>query len=105
MDHVMVVDERTIRLLLEDPDELRFLLEKRTGARVHFDRNVTDEIQEIVGDVLMLRSADIVAYAWEDGLLPRKDKEYIESVLYALKYTGCAISEQEIQEYLSELGR
>ncbi len=98
-DHAMLVDERTIRLLLEDPLELRNVLQIRTGARVSIDRERAEELQEIVGDVLMLRSADIVAYAYEERILG-KGKEFLEAALYALKYAGCAISEQEIRDYL-----
>ncbi|NPA77123.1 MAG: hypothetical protein GXN93_05225 [Candidatus Diapherotrites archaeon] len=105
MDNVLLVDERTIRLLLEDPEELKYLLERRTGAHIRHNRDMTERLQEIAGDVLMLRSADIVAYAYEEGILGPKNKEYIEAALYALKYAGCAISEQEIQEYVSKLGR
>ncbi len=98
-DHIMLVDERTIRLLLEDPLELRNVLQIRTGARVSMDHERAEELQDIVGDVLMLRSADIVAYAYEEGLLS-KNKDYLEAALYALKFAGCAISEQEIRDYL-----
>ncbi len=105
LDNVLLVDERTIRLLIEDPDDLKYLLERRTGAHIRHDREKTDRIQEIAGDVLMLRSADIVAYAYEDGYLGRHDKTYIEAALYSLRFAGCAISEQEIADYLSTLGR
>ncbi len=98
-DHVMLVDERTIRLLLEDPKELRNVLQIRTGAHVSMNFDRAEELQDIVGDVLMIRSADLVAYAYEEGYL-KKDREFLEAALYALKYAGCAISEQEIQDYI-----
>ena len=98
-DRVMLVDERTIRLLLEDPFELKNILQKRVGCRVHLDKNTVEELHDLAGDVLMLRSADIVAYAHEEGILG-KDEEYLRAALYALKYAGCAVSEREIQDYL-----
>lgn len=100
-DHAMLVDERTIRLLIEDPLELKDLLRIRTGGRVKMDQENAEKLQEIVGDVLMLRSVDLVAYAHEEGILQR-GKDFVEAAMYALKYAGCAVSEQEIVEYLSE---
>ena len=105
LDGVLLVDERTIRLLIEDPDELKYLLERRTGQNIRHNKDLTDRIQEIAGDVLMLRSADLVAYAYEEGYFGKKGKDFIEAVLYALRYAGCAISEQEIQDYVSRLDR
>lgn len=99
-DHAMLVDERTIRLLLEDPFELKNVLQIRTNGRVQIDKDKAEELQEIVGDVLMLRSVDLMAYAYEERLLG-KGKEYLEAALYALKYAGCAVSEREIQDYIS----
>ncbi len=105
LDNVLLVDERTIRLLIEDPEELKYLLERRTGQNIRHNKDLTDRIQEMAGDVLMLRSADLVAYAYEEGILDGGNKDLVEAALYALKYAGCAISEQEIQDYISKLGR
>lgn len=99
-DRVMLVDERTIRMLLEDPFELRNVLQRRVGGHVQIDRELAEELQEMVGDVLMLRSADVVAYAYEEGILG-KGVEYVEAALYALKFAGCSVSEREIREYVS----
>ena len=105
LDNVLLVDERTIRLLIEDPEELKYLLERRTGQNIRHNKDLTDRIQEIAGDVLMIRSADLVAYAYEEGFFGNNNKELVEAALYALRYAGCAISEQEIKDYVSALGR
>ena len=75
------------------------MLQIRTGAHVSMNYDRAEELQDIVGDVLMIRSADLVAYAYEEGYL-KKDRDFLEATLYALKYAGCAISEQEIQDYI-----
>jgi hypothetical protein len=42
--------------------------------------------------------------AFENGFLKEEigsDRQALESTLYALKYSGCAVSRQEIDQYLN----
>ncbi len=97
---VMVVDERTVRLVLESPEDLKKRLERKYG-RITVNRSLLEHLKERYGRVFMVRSVDIVAYAFENGYLG--DVEELEALMYSLKYGGCAVSTRRIKEYLSGL--
>jgi predicted nucleic acid-binding protein len=99
----LMIDERTMRLLIEDPRELRGLLAYRNRADVKVNEMWLRRFNEIVPKVPIIRSAEIVAVAYERGLLTRmhdvEDKSVLDAALSALKFSGCAITWEEIQEY------
>jgi predicted nucleic acid-binding protein len=98
------IDERTMRLLVEDPESLRSLLERRNKQKVSVNRKWLRRIQEMLPKIPIIRSSEIVAVAYERGYLTQlygiDDKKLLEASLSALKYSGCSISWEEIDEYL-----
>lgn len=103
-----VTDERITRLLVESPDALKQLLEKRLRTKVTMNENALHEFQEVTRHTSIIRSVELVAIAYEQGLLdkfivnlPNSRKELLESLLWGLKLNGCSVSEQEIQEVIS----
>ena len=101
----VVMDERTLRLFIENSSEMKKLLEMR------FQKNVTANPQKIkefssqLKGVPIIRSIELVAVAYTMGLLnsyvpPQKDGKdlLLDSVLWATKYNGCAVTEHEIEE-------
>jgi predicted nucleic acid-binding protein len=101
----LLIDERTTRMLIEDADGLRGVLCGQLGRRVDMDVRMLDAFRGIVSDVRIIRSSEIAAVAYEKGILGRSlggcGKEALMAMLYALKFSGCAISWQEIEEYAS----
>ncbi len=102
-DGIFAVDERTIRMMAEDPFQLRLILESKMGMHITMDKKRAEEFQELVADVLMVRSVDLLAYAAELGAFKDApdEREFVEAALYALKFAGCSVSEEEIREFLS----
>ncbi len=102
----IVIDERTMRLLLEDEKSLEKLLERRNRKKVTMDEaNVAKFKAAIKGDVPILRSVELVTAAFHLGLidmyLPKmnRSKEFLlDSVLWNVKFNGAAITEHEIEE-------
>lgn len=98
-----LIDERTTRLLMEDPEGLRKLLGYRTRKDVKINQNMLESFRGIAPSVPIIRSVEIAARAYETGILGGQlcgDKDKIlEAVLCALKFAGCAISWSEIEEY------
>ena len=45
-----------------------------------------------------IRSAELMYLAYKKGLLQEKTKEFLDAVLFALKFKGTAISSDEIDE-------
>jgi len=103
--NTIVLDERTTRHLIEDPDQLKRYMESRTGLGLTMDEGVKRELaKELVG-INVLRSAEVFANAYERRLFPQYDtRDALEAGLYALKFSGCSITDEEIKDYLEMLG-
>ena len=106
----LVIDERTLRLLIENSAHLNLVLESRFQKKVSKNSVNIKQFIQIVKDISIFRSAELLAVAYKLGLLnsylpQRKDGKtlLIDSVLWAVKYNGCAITEQEIAEIKQEL--
>lgn len=92
----IVTDERTTRMLCENPKNLHKLLEKKNHRQIQ-----TNELNyEFFKRFNIMRSSELAYMAYKLGIisLPVKSKEAVEAILYALKYKGCAISHDEIRE-------
>ena len=100
-----VIDERTVRLLLEDAEDLRTLLEKRLHSSVQMQARNVKFIQERLGGISIIRSAELATVAFSlglfDDLIPKMQKGralLLDAVLWGVKSNGCAITENEIEE-------
>ncbi len=104
-DKLLVMDERTLRLVIEDPELLRARLSRKIHRWVKVDKRRLEEGREIIKDIFVVRSVDLVAYAYEKGFLRwmKDDREALRSALYSLKYGGCAVSEGEIELFMKHV--
>ena len=100
-----VIDERTTRTLIENPDRLHKTMEKKLHSKVTVDEANLAEFKKLTKDIKMIRSTEMVVMAFELGLLNKylpnlknARKQLLESVLWALKLNGAAISGNEIDE-------
>jgi len=100
VDNVLAVDERTTRVLGENPENVRKLLRNKT-CRVVFrkkgDVGNLDELRRIS----YIRSPEIVFVAWENGFIKPKTRENLEAAFHALQFKGASISEGEIRKLVS----
>lgn len=101
----VAIDERTIRLLMENSEELKSLIEARLHEKVILDRKMAGQFQSLIKGMKVIRSAELVGMAYQFGILdnylpPLKSGREIllDSVLWGLKLKGCAIIEEEIEE-------
>ncbi len=99
----LIIDERTTRMLIEEPQNLLKLLEFRTGKKIKFDQRKVFEVQKIAGRMGILRSSEIIAIAYEKNCFVNElehTKASLKAALFSVKYAGCAVTEKEIEEYL-----
>ncbi len=105
--NAMVMDERTLRLLIEDPQKLKKVLKYRLHTSVEINKENIKKFKEITKNVKIIRSAEIAYAAYKLGILDRYitakkvvdktlKRELIHGTLWALKLKGCSISQQEI---------
>ncbi|MEW6062991.1 MAG: hypothetical protein AB1571_01300 [Nanoarchaeota archaeon] len=106
-----VVDERTMRLLIENPDQLQRLLETKLHTKITMDRENLAKFIKETGNVKIIRSTELMVIAYELGLFNSYisktgtiDKKLrsplLEGLLWGLKLHGCSISEEEINEVM-----
>ncbi len=101
---VLLMDERTMRLLIENPRDLKGLLQHRMHKGVTMDKKRRDMFERYCKGVSVIRSSEIVAVAYEKGILEKyfsgPKRELLEACLWALKHKGCSLSAEDINEYL-----
>ena len=108
----LVLDERITRELIEHPQHLAKIIEKKLHTRVQSNPAVIDSFRRLTKDIGIVRSAELAAVAFEKGLLNRyaasslenPKKAVLESVLWGLKMDGCAINERGIKAILKAEG-
>ncbi|MBI2057173.1 hypothetical protein HYT91_02880 [Candidatus Pacearchaeota archaeon] len=92
--NVLVIDERTTRMLVEKPENLKELLEKKLRTKIKLRES---DFKSFAG-FKIIRSAELMYLAYKKNLIKLKGKEVLDALLYALKFKGCAISFDEIEE-------
>ena len=101
----VVIDERTTRVLVENPNRLLNILRHTLHTTVKVSQSNLKDFSKLTKGVRMIRSAELVTIAYESGLLDKylaeiqdAKKTLLESVLWGVKLNGCAISKKEIEQ-------
>lgn len=109
----VVIDERTTRLLFEDPEQLAALLERKLEHRILPDKPNITELKKMTADMRFIRSTELALVAYERGILdslitsfPQARKHLLQGMLWGMKLRGCAIRIEEIDTAVAmELGK
>jgi len=100
----LLVDERTLRFLIECPSDLTGLLQHRMHKGITMDKKRRDIFQKYCQGVSIIRSSELVAVAYEKGILEKyfsgERRSLLEACLWALKNKGCSLSVKDIEDYL-----
>ncbi|MFC1768807.1 hypothetical protein ACFLZX_03515 [Nanoarchaeota archaeon] len=103
-----VVDERTTRLLIENPPNLKKVVERHLHMDVKLNSKKFSEFKKKVKDIKPIRSIEMITVAFEMGLLdkylpPMEDskKVLLQSLLWGSKLNGCAVSTAEIDRIVA----
>ena len=92
IENASAIDERTARMLCENPESLRKLME----SKLHTKLTANQKNLKIFSGIKIIRSTELMYIANKNKLLDG-DKRTIEAVLYALKFGGCSITEKEVE--------
>lgn len=92
---LIILDERTTRLISEDPQNLAALMERKVHTDIELIRDNLDSFKKFK----YIRSTELVYLAFKREILdlPR-NKETLEALMFGLKYKGTAITTKEIQD-------
>jgi len=95
-DCALVIDERTARVIAENPENLRELLQKKLHRPVSMlGRNV-----DFFKSTKIMRSSELALIAYKNKLieLPASPIVAVDALLYGVKLNGCSISYEEIEQ-------
>ena len=98
--NVIVIDERTTRMLAEAPEDLERMMEKKLHTPLDAELGLLKELEGFK----FIRSAELLYIAWKKNLIHvKKSRDLLDALLYGVKFKGCAISSGEI-EAMKRLG-
>ena len=99
----LVMDERTLRLFIEDAKALEKLLSSRFEKQVTSQTEMIKAFNAEVTGMSIIRSVELVGVAYKlkllGGYLPEgkgAEELLLDATLWATKYSGCAVTEDEI---------
>ncbi|MEM2137609.1 MAG: hypothetical protein QW568_00800 [Candidatus Anstonellaceae archaeon] len=99
----LLIDERTTRMLAEDPESLRKHLEEEFHRPITVNEENLSEFTRLTRSMKFFRSSELLLLAYEKGYFAdygELEDEAIEASLYKLKYAGCAVGFGEISGYV-----
>ena len=103
----ILLDERTARLLIEAPFRLKEHLEKEFNVNVMVNKNSYRELASRISSLSVIRSSELIMLAYEKGYFRNfvnLQEAALEAALYKMKFAGCAISFDEISQYMYKVG-
>lgn len=92
IENLIAIDERTTRVLSENPENLQKLMSDKMHRNVHVEEGKLKDFSNF----RFIRSSELVYAAYKKGAISLKGKKVLESLLYATKFKGAAISFEEI---------
>jgi len=99
------IDERTTRMLIENPVQLQGIMQERRGKSISIEKNRVGQFGAMFRETAIVRSVELIVLADELGLLKEElplGQQSLEAALFAAKYSGCAVSGREINLFLQE---
>ena len=108
---LFLIDERTTRVIMEDPKKLASLIGKKTQKSVTLNEDMVVRFSKKIKKIKIARSIELLLVAFDLGILDEYTsnikgfdnnikKELIDGLLWGLRLRGCSISQKEIDEVL-----
>lgn len=92
-DVPIVIDERTTRIIVENPANLKKLMEKKLHTKITADTSKYN----LFSGFKIIRSTELAYIIHKKDLFKLKHPNAFEAIVYGLKFKGCSISEKEVQ--------
>jgi len=94
IDNVIAIDERTTRMIIEKPENLRILMEDKLHTPIELKLENKNQFKNIN----FIRSTELIYVAYKKNLIKNSSKDMLDAMLYGAKYKGCSISYEEIKQ-------
>jgi hypothetical protein len=92
-DVPIVIDERTTRIIIENPGNLKKLMEKKLHTKI----NANTKTYDLFKGFKIIRSTELAYIIHKKGLFKLQHPKAFEAIVYGLKFKGTSISEKEVQ--------
>jgi predicted nucleic acid-binding protein len=103
----IIIDERTTRLMIENPKLLTTIFKNKLHTKIKVNENNLKEFISEFKNMKVIRSTELSTIAYELGILDKylssrttNRKDILEAVIWGMRFKGCAISDEEINEIL-----
>lgn len=101
--NAVVIDERTTRTLIENPDSVKNIMQRKLHTKVFVDNSNLRELENHLKGLKVIRSSELVYVAYKLNLLNKyidgaTKQKLLDSLLWGVKLDGCAISKDEIEQ-------
>lgn len=98
---ILVIDEITTRWLIEHPNKLHNMIEKRYKEKVMVNKEMLNLVHSHINSIPVIRSVDLVSFMIKNNYFEDlKNVNFKKPLLYAIKNAGCATTYEEIDNYL-----
>lgn len=113
---LVMIDERTTRLLIEKPEKLDNLLKKKLHIDIKINKEMLKTFKKEVKMIKIARSTELVIYALSQNILKKYlksangidlatlKKELITGLIWGLRLNGCSITDSEIVYLIKNYG-
>ncbi|MFH1107092.1 MAG: hypothetical protein V1787_04300 [Candidatus Micrarchaeota archaeon] len=98
----LAVDEKTLRLLAEAPHKMVKLLQPEYSEQLVENQQALEKWREKTKGMKVIRSAEILAVAAEQGFFKPFGKDEgraLHAAVYALRNAGCSLTSRELAAY------
>lgn len=92
IETMIAIDERTTRMMCENPDHLEIIMSQKLHQTVH----LVNPDYTGFSKFKMIRSSELIFVAYKKGMVKLKGDKVLESLIYATKFHGSSISFDEI---------
>ncbi len=107
----ILVDEKTTRILIEEPLALQESMESRTGEALEVNRGALKKLKAELEGFRVIRSVELAAVAFEQGFFENyyggrfksSKEDVLRSVLVSLRNSGCSVAMDDIRGYMQLL--
>jgi len=100
-----VIDERTVRLLVEDINQIPKFMSEKLHTYIRLDTHNAESLSKIIKGIPILRSFELMIVAYKMGLLDHLIPSgkngrltLLDAVLWGMKTDGCSVTEKEIRQ-------
>jgi hypothetical protein len=107
-----IIDERTTRTLVEKPERLKEILERKLHTKIAINRENMNKLSELIKNIKVIRSLELTVISYEKGFfrdytpnIKNPQKNLLDGLLWAVKLNGCSVSADEIEKAISLEGK